>query len=265
MKSAFAEWKDGTLSETLVLLEQLRPKRKQEDLREFEWGYLWSQCHPRPVFAFPKRKQVVGSMAFAPDGSLLTSYSWDDTLRFWDPNAPARELGVLTGVSSLGGFSSEQGRYIIGKRDGSIGLYDIRGAKFLSMFPTKGELVALSGDAETGATIDSENRLKVWNLATGKLLLAAPKPVARRADFIWGALVTLSHDGKILAFATAARNSKTAYKQIQVWNTETGEELPAIQLRAQIRSFAFLLLKTSWRLAMPMAMWRFARSHPIDA
>ncbi|MFO0942971.1 MAG: DUF5711 family protein [Pirellulales bacterium] len=42
---ACTAWQDGDLARAILLLEELRPRYDQEDLRDFEWYYLWTACN----------------------------------------------------------------------------------------------------------------------------------------------------------------------------------------------------------------------------
>jgi len=45
MNLAMHAWEGGESTRTLELLEGLRPAFPEQDLRAFEWYYLWRQCH----------------------------------------------------------------------------------------------------------------------------------------------------------------------------------------------------------------------------
>lgn len=66
------------------LLQAHRPLPGQEDLRGFEWHYLWGQMRGDHLFALPGHSNVVTALAFSPDGRLLVSAGREGCLRVWD-------------------------------------------------------------------------------------------------------------------------------------------------------------------------------------
>jgi WD40 repeat protein len=78
----------------LELLEGLRPKADEEDLRIFEWHHLWRRCHVgrRLSFRLPSR----GCVAVSSDGKALAAACHDSTVRLYDA-ATGREQGILAG------------------------------------------------------------------------------------------------------------------------------------------------------------------------
>jgi eukaryotic-like serine/threonine-protein kinase len=89
------------------LLENHRPAAGQEDLRGFEWNYLWRQLHrdrytltdhapkSRPSGAMPDSRESV-LVAIAPDNKTFASVGADKKLRLWDLKS-GRLLHTLTG------------------------------------------------------------------------------------------------------------------------------------------------------------------------
>ena len=71
-------WEAGQPARTLDLLESLRPKLDQEDLRGFDWYYLWRLCHRNlhRTLSGPKGEAVY-ALAITPDGTTLVSGSAD--------------------------------------------------------------------------------------------------------------------------------------------------------------------------------------------
>src|SRR5262249_37230557 len=111
-----------TKRESLELLNSLRPQTDQEDLRGFEWHYLWRLCRSeqfvlpvagKPGMA-PRRRRdsvsftlvdvnqgrIVRSVAFAPDGGSVATAGDDLFVRLWDP-ATGQEQRTLEGHTSL--------------------------------------------------------------------------------------------------------------------------------------------------------------------
>ena len=63
MNLAHEAWKSGNIQRVVELLDQHRPVADQDDLRSFEWGYLWRQCHREKRQFVPDRRARMGARA----------------------------------------------------------------------------------------------------------------------------------------------------------------------------------------------------------
>jgi WD40 repeat protein/serine/threonine protein kinase/tetratricopeptide (TPR) repeat protein len=79
---AHQAWEKGNPARVLELLEGLRPKFDERDLRTFEWYYLWRLCHPGRQLNWHPQQGSIGAMAFSPDGTTLAVGG--DILKLWD-------------------------------------------------------------------------------------------------------------------------------------------------------------------------------------
>src|SRR5262249_13743583 len=91
-------WERGDTRLALELLDSLRPGLEEpdgEDLRGFEWFYLWRLCHSERCVlrghAGPGRAVAVG-----PPGETLATGGNDCSVKLWDP-ATGRLLRTLKG------------------------------------------------------------------------------------------------------------------------------------------------------------------------
>jgi WD40 repeat protein len=71
----------GTAKE---LLNRNRPQVGQQDLRGFEWRYLWQFCTDDRADVFCQRTNTITSLSFSRDGSLLAIGTKADELTVWD-------------------------------------------------------------------------------------------------------------------------------------------------------------------------------------
>src|SRR5262249_9762893 len=76
---AMQAWESGDPARTLELLETQRPKFDQEDLRGFDWYYLWKLCHRGLRARLNRHGDLV---AFLPDGTLVST--GNGSFKLWD-------------------------------------------------------------------------------------------------------------------------------------------------------------------------------------
>ncbi|MFO1501565.1 MAG: serine/threonine-protein kinase, partial [Verrucomicrobiota bacterium] len=93
---AYQNWQTGEAGRTRVLLTNQIPRPAEEDLRGWEWWYLWSQTRPRELSEWRNPAQSMMSLAYSPDGqNLLTLGGGPGLIRWWDAASrrPIAELG----------------------------------------------------------------------------------------------------------------------------------------------------------------------------
>src|SRR5262249_8213121 len=66
MNVAFQALGENNLAHAVELLDRQRPKPGEEDLRGFEWRYLWQLCQSDAVKSFPD--EGAEAVTFSPDG-----------------------------------------------------------------------------------------------------------------------------------------------------------------------------------------------------
>src|SRR5439155_17145253 len=84
MNVAQQAWNDGNVEQAVGLLNAQRPGPGQEDLRGFEWRYLWrlSRQHA-DLFTFRGPHGAVRAMAFSPDGKRLAFSDGYGAIKLW--------------------------------------------------------------------------------------------------------------------------------------------------------------------------------------
>src|SRR5262249_915459 len=74
----------GNVARARELLERQRPERGAEDLRGFEWRYLWRLGREDSLHTFGGHTEGITAATLSPAGKMLASASFDGSVRLWD-------------------------------------------------------------------------------------------------------------------------------------------------------------------------------------
>jgi WD40 repeat protein/serine/threonine protein kinase len=226
----------GSIAEVLELLEGLKPQDQQEDLRGFEWFYLWRLCHQGHLRTLRDRAGGTSCLAFAPDGKRIASGSANGTVMLWDMASPgSREVlsGHTAGIIGLA-FSPDGRTLVTGSQDQTVKVWDLAsGKERISIRDASGPLrcLALAPDGQKVATGGPDGAVRIWDLTTGRLLTtppAQPDPVNALA---------FSPNGELLACA-GGREFQPG--RVKIWNAASLQEERVIHgHRSVIYALAF--------------------------
>jgi WD40 repeat protein len=157
-------------------------------------------------------KNKITFMSYLPDGKTMISGSWDGTVRRWDLQA-GKEIED-TRYDCEGGIEPRRRRPVVVSRDGRwVIAHEDNGV--LKAHEVETGIVKkfrgfVSIDISANSTLlasDSDGKVRIWNLETGKLVAAF------RGDSVCA--VQFSQDSKKLAV-----NSDTG-KCLEVWDIQT--------------------------------------------
>jgi hypothetical protein len=86
-------WREQRGEQLRALLEAQRPQAGEEDLRGFEWYYLWRLCH-REFRTLRGHTHAIDGLAFSPDGKRLASASGANEVKVWDVGSGQEILSI---------------------------------------------------------------------------------------------------------------------------------------------------------------------------
>jgi WD40 repeat protein len=224
MNLAQQAWAGGDLARTQELLDAQQPRSGQEDLRGFEWRYLWRLCRQeKPLYIFRNPGQFV---VFSADGRIMASGGYQE-VKLWDV-AARRPLGTLEGIRNGVGVQqaalSPNGKLLAAGDGQKLKLWDTATRRVVGEFkgyPGPLGTVRFSPDGKTLAAADggwwvdippmSMSVMKLWDVASGRELVS----MRERGRMLSEAF---SPDGRMLA--TAGIDGL-----IKLWSTASGRKV----------------------------------------
>src|SRR5262245_50447476 len=220
MNLAVQAWESRDWGRMQELVENHIPKPGAQDMRGFEWYYLWRLCHLDRL-TIKGHGEAVQAVAFSSDGKSLASASLDRMVKLWDISA-GQELATLKGngnkYSSVA-FSPDGKRLATGSFDRTVKLWDtVAGQELLTLQGHGAQVtsVAFSPDGKRLATGSFDRTVKLWDAVNGQEFLA----LKGHGDVVRS--VAFSPDGKKLASGSFDRT-------VKLWDAVAGQELLTVK------------------------------------
>lgn len=234
IKLAQQEMENANISRVEEILESLKPRDSQEDLRGFEWGYLWQACR-HSLQSFELNDQAVAA-AFSPDGKRIAvaeavRASGGERpkyrLSIFDRTGDRAENAVVKSFEAASGghfdlvaFTADLQSALVESEENTVQLIDLNSGgvrQTLKGHNARLSSLAVSPDGKRAATTDAKGGLTFWDLAS-----SARSVSARRSgrEIFWTAL---SREGN------RAVTIDDGYT-LQLWEPKSGRELPPVEI-----------------------------------
>ena len=194
--------------------------RNLQDLRGFEWRYLWKKCQGGQAHTFYDHSNAVHSVAFSHDGKLLASGDDDGSVRLWDLATLKPSAALVASQAPIRRlcFSADDHSLATGDQGGLVKVWNLatreavwshqgRNTEGVQLSPV-GTLIGVTRGTLTKPAANFSARVVDWT--TGKEAFSFPG-----ADF-----EAFSPDGK-LAFTTGPDRT-------ELWELETRRRIKTI-------------------------------------
>jgi WD40 repeat protein/serine/threonine protein kinase len=222
MNLAMQAWEALDIGRMQELIESHIPKPGEEDMRGFEWRYLWRRLYYDRLLIVIESEDQVNASTFSPDGKQLATGRSDKTVKLWNV-ATGREIATLKGhidaIYSLA-FSSDGKKLASGSgsADRTVKLWDTATGLELATLKGHGHRVlsiAFSPDGKKVASGCYDRSVKLWDTSSGRELATL-----KHGHAVWA--VAFSPDGKMLVSGSEDR-------EVKLWNVDTGQELVTLK------------------------------------
>jgi eukaryotic-like serine/threonine-protein kinase len=197
-----------------TLLDRQRPKSGEQDLRGWEWRYLWQSCQGDALFKLHQQVNRVYFSGFANGGNVVT---FDDAARLslWDTTTKAEVSRFQKTVPDADQFVhanpgqarlSPDGEWVaaISRDNGAqmVKIWSISTKEVMAVFPIdRGEItsIAFSTDKKLLAVFAPGVGVSIWDMATRQRLKLLPVASVTLQFLNNCGAVHFSPDGSILA------------------------------------------------------------------
>ncbi len=158
----------------MEFLLRYRPDEGKEDLRGFEWRYLWRRCEGASDATYRGHSDQVRSVAYSPDGKFVVTGSADSTVRILDVGQQ-KEVGKATldgsGVMCIAispdgkTLACATGNWKNSAVVGNVYLVDVDTRRIVTSLQGHDKTVnsvAFSNDGKLLVTASEDNTVRVW-------------------------------------------------------------------------------------------------------
>ncbi len=226
---------EGNLAQARRLLDRNRPKAGEDDIRGFEWRYLWAQARSDEAEKLGEYKGFLGGVAFSPDGIYLASGGPQGVeIRSFHNHA------LLLTLTNAGGAPiqfSPDGELLVTVRDSGLALWNSRTWKERTELPGASAPFVF---AQNGKVIVArqDDGIAMWNTEKANKIADLPGTVPFN-DFSRG--IAMSPDGNTVFLGDSF--------QLRSWDLRTQIELEPMSYPPRVGIITFLAVSPEGLLA----------------
>ena len=218
---AFHALAENNLGRARELLDRQRPKPGEEDLRGFEWRYLWRLCQGDEFKTF--RDEGAKAAAFSPDGKLFVYSGSKIIVR----EVASRKVVVTLPVSAETLSFAPHANLLASGNSSGVKLWDTETWREARSLPDTMLPSLFSPDGRWLVT-GVAGGLRVWDTQTWQPVGDCPGE-PRLASRAWNA-VAVSPDGQ---FLLTVAGEDEAGDHLRVWRLPSMERLPDVRIENQ--------------------------------
>ncbi len=196
------------------LLDPYRPRPGEQDLRTFEWRYLWKQCRDQSLWTLGGHGEMAHAPAFSPDGKILAVFERNNSTRERRISLIRPETKeVVATISSLKSdvrflTFSPNGKSLAARcADGAVILYDVVARKQTTRLDAQQVKnpqadIAYSPDGRFLAMTGWYGPVRIWDTAARRFV----------GSYEGCGFVVFSPDGRMLA------TKGTTWQDVILWD-----------------------------------------------
>jgi WD40 repeat protein len=216
------------LGRATELLNEQRPKTGQKDLRGWEWRYLWQHCRSDAETSLCNRSNLVTSVSFSRDGSLLAVANGPGEVSVWDISAGKTILQAAAPSAGIPRVAfAPDGDLLAFTEASNIVIWNSLTRSRIASVPTGGLVVDMrfiSRNKLIAANSHHTNNVSVWEPVRGSLLTNFTAPIFQN---LLGTKITFDGHGDVLAHAFSEKEIGVAAvgRSTNIWTLSAAEEL----------------------------------------
>lgn len=161
---AYQAWARGDFSRATEILQDEAPDNDNQDIRSFEFYYLWRLCHAERMTL--NIANPVAAVSYSPDGKTLAVGAIDGRLTLWRADTGQLDREFERGLAAIPSvsFSPDGRRLAASYADGNVRIFDLASGKstLLRAHGFSPVYVTFSPDGAYLATGSADRTVKLW-------------------------------------------------------------------------------------------------------
>ena len=191
-------------------------------------NFMLVEVSPYLIATLEGHTEIVTSVAFSPDGTLLASGSLDNTVKLWDVSTE-RQIATLPGKQpALVAFSPDGKTLAVGIWGLTVELWDVATQERIATLGHEAVVsytVSFSPDGKTLAVGTWDDTVELWDVATQERIATLGHEAVVNA-------VSFSPDGTLLA-------SGSRDNTVKLWDVATRERIATLGHGAEVDAVSF--------------------------